>query len=104
MSQRGRERIGGIVILVLSIAVTLLAWEQADRTGRFTVGAAVVGPAFAVVGVALLLIPSYRLERLARGEDLSNLSGSKLITPRWWTVLVVALVAGAVDYVLLKYF
>lgn len=40
-----------------------------------------------------MLIPGYREERIARGEDVSRLQGMQLITPRWWAVLALALAA-----------
>jgi hypothetical protein len=56
--------------------------------------AALVFPAFLVLGVALMLIPGYREERIARGEDVSGLKGARLITPRWWAVLALAIAAS----------
>ena len=40
-------------------------------------------PAVFVLGVALILFPGYKEERIARGEDISGLQGWQLITPRW---------------------
>ncbi|MBL8977717.1 MAG: hypothetical protein JNM53_04865, partial [Gemmatimonadetes bacterium] len=44
----------------------------------------------------------YRQERLERGEDISQLQGLVLLTPRWKGVLAVALAAMAVNYALLN--
>ena len=41
-----------------------------------------------------MLIPGYREERIARGEDVSGLKGARLITPRWWAVLALAIAAS----------
>ncbi|MBO0860792.1 MAG: hypothetical protein J2P21_20365 [Chloracidobacterium sp.] len=59
-------------------------------------------PAFCVVGLGLILFPGYREERVARGEDISKLDGLKLITARWWGILVVALVVGIGNYILIS--
>jgi hypothetical protein len=56
-----------------------------------------------VAGLALVLFPGYKEERLARGEDISALSGTQLLTPRWWVVLVIALLAGLANYGLLAF-
>jgi hypothetical protein len=64
--------------------------------------AAAIFPAFAVIGLALVVMPGCREERLARGEDISQLSGQELLTPRWWAVLVLALLAGLGNWLLLQ--
>jgi hypothetical protein len=35
---------------------------------------------------------------MARGEDISGLSGWRLITPRWWALIVIGLLAGGANY------
>lgn len=45
----------------------------------------------------------YREERIARGEDLSQLQVRQLITPRWWAILTIAMVAVGVSDLLLLY-
>jgi hypothetical protein len=41
-----------------------------------------------------MTLPTYRNERLDRGESLEGLGGWWLLTPRWWGVLAVALGLG----------
>ncbi|MBZ5565049.1 MAG: hypothetical protein LAP13_21840 [Acidobacteriia bacterium] len=60
-------------------------------------------PAVFILGLGLIIFPGYREERLARGEDISRLQGWRLITTRWWTILVVALVAGGTNLILLEW-
>lgn len=60
-------------------------------------------PAFFFIGLGLIPFPDYKTERASRGEDISELSGLKLLTPRWWTVLVVGLLAGLANFVLLYF-
>jgi hypothetical protein len=92
---RARQRLGGIFILAVAVVMATIAWRQAHTQPKFSFAGAFVGPAFAVVGIGLLLWPGYREERIARGEDVSRLEGAALITPRWWAILGVGLVAGA---------
>ena len=54
-----------------------------------------------VLGLAMVFVPGYRGERLVRGEDITQLQGWKLITPRWWVILGVAFGCGLTDYFLL---
>ena len=75
--------------------LTSTAWDEAARGQGFQLRASFLGPAFAVLGLALMTWPGYREERLARGEDLSSLAGLDLLTPRWWGVLIAMFVAGA---------
>ena len=60
-------------------------------------------PAFLVLGLAMIAIPGYKEERIARGEDISQLSGTQLLTPRWWVVLVLALAGGLGNLWLLRF-
>lgn len=58
--------------------------------------------AFCIIGLGLILFPGYREERVAQGEDISELNGWKLITARWWGVLILALVVGIGNYLLIS--
>jgi ABC-type Fe3+-siderophore transport system permease subunit len=91
---RGRQRLGGAFIALLSGAFVAWSWYTALTRGYYYRKAALIFPAFLVIGVALLLIPGYREERIARGEDVSRLEGAQLITARWWAVLALALAAS----------
>ncbi len=57
-------------------------------------------PVLAVLGLALIALPSPHEERLARNEDLWDVSGVAMITGRWWLAIVVAIAAGAGGYFL----
>jgi hypothetical protein len=59
-------------------------------------------PVFFVPGLAWVLFPGYKEERIPRGEDLSGMQGWQLITLRWWAVLAVAFGAGVGNYILLS--
>jgi hypothetical protein len=92
---RGMQRLGGIFILAVAVVMAAIAWRQAHAEPEFSLAGAFLGPAFAVMGIGLLLWPGYREERIARGEDVSRLEGAALITPRWWAILGTGLLAGA---------
>ena len=93
---RRKQQAGGLLIAALGTGLAAVAWRQADTEGRFSMAGSMLGPAFAVVGLALVAWPGYKEERLARGEDISALDGAQLLTPRWWGVLAAAfLAAGA---------
>lgn len=78
--------------------MTAWGWYTLLTAGSFWPNASAIFPAFTVLGLALILFPGYQEERLARGEDVSGLSGTQLLTPRWWAVLAVALAAGAGNF------
>jgi len=91
---RRRQRVGGALIAVVGAAIAAIAWQQAHTRGEFSLAGAFLGPAFLVMGAALVAWPGYREERLARGESLEGMEGAELLTPRWWGVLAAALAAG----------
>ena len=103
MEQRTKERLGGTLITALGAGGTVWNWQRALTEGAFSLKAAMLFPAFAVLGLGLLLFPGYRTERLARGEDISSLSGLALLTARWRFILVLALAAGGVNFTLMKF-
>lgn len=100
---RTAQRFGGAVIAVLGIAGTIWIWNSALDEGKFSFKGSMLMPGAFILGIGMILFPNYKDERVARGEDISKLSGFELITPRWWIVVVVALAAGAVNFALLKY-
>ncbi len=91
----------GLAMAIASAWMTNQAWIQARRDGAFSMLAALAGPAFVVIGLGLVLFKGYRQERLERGEDITQLQGMDLLTPRWKAVLGVALAAMALNYALL---
>lgn len=96
------RRAVGLGMAAVSAWLTNLSWVQLRRDGQFSLAAALIGPAFCVIGLGLVLFKGYRQERLERGEDISQLQGMALLTPRWKAVLAVALAAMAVNYALLN--
>ena len=100
---RGRQRLGGVFIALLSGGFLAWTWYTALTRGYYYRKAAWIFPAFLVIGLALILIPGYREERIARGEDVSRLEGAQLVTPRWWAVLAIAIAASVANLLLLKW-
>ncbi len=70
--------------------------------GYFYRKASILFPMFCIVGIGMILFTDYKSERIARGEDISQLSGYRLITPLWWIILAIAFLSGIVNYVLLS--
>lgn len=96
------RRVAGVAMAAASGWMISQAWHQAGREGEFSLTAALLGPAFAVIGFGLVLFKGYRQERLERGEDISRLHGLTLLTPRWKGVLAVAIGAMLINFLLLK--
>jgi hypothetical protein len=102
MSFRQTQQIVGILMAIVSAGFVAWSWYSVFYGGYFYVKAGFIFPAFFVIGLGLALFPGYREERTARGEDISQLQGLQLLTSRWWAVLVIALIAGLINYVLLS--
>jgi hypothetical protein len=102
MVSRRRQQLGGVLFAVLGAGFTAWSWCTATRKGYFYGKASMLFPAFFVLGLALVLFPGYKEERISRGEDLSGMQGWQLITLRWWVVLAVAFGAGVGNYILLS--
>src|SRR5688500_16412838 len=88
---RWAQGIAGLLIAIVGGWMTWLAWHQTVRDAEFSLRASFLGPAFVVVGLGLAAFGGYREERLARGESLEGLEGMRLLTPRWWGVLGLAI-------------
>ena len=95
------RQLAGLAIALLSACLTAWNWYSALARGLFYLKASMVFPALLVLGIGIILFPGYREERLARGEDISHLQGWRLITVRWWVVILAALALAAANYLLL---
>lgn len=101
MVPRSSQQLGGAIIALTASWLSIWIWHQPVTNHPFYLKGAVLFPAFAVIGAALILFPGYREERIARGEEISSLHGWRLITLRWWAVLVVAILVGIGHLILL---
>jgi len=102
MVPRWKQRLGGVFMFLLGGAATGWTWYTALNKGYYYTKASMLFPAFCILGIGLIVFPGYKEERLARGEDISQLSGSQLLTPRWWVILVISLVVGFGNFLLLS--
>lgn len=97
-----KQRLGGMFIALVGGGFTAWGWYTALNEGHYYRNASIIFPAFFILGLGMILFPGYKEERIARGEDISTLSGMQLLTPRWWVILVVALVTGLGNCALLS--
>jgi ABC-type Fe3+-siderophore transport system permease subunit len=102
MVPRWKQRVGGLFMALLGAGFTGWSWYTALYQGYFYRKASMLFPAVFILGLGMIIFPGYKEERIARGEDISRLQGWKLITPRWWAILIAALVAGGANYMLLS--
>lgn len=102
-TRRGQQ-FAGLFISVVSLAATFWTWYTAFFQNYFYVSASMIFPAFFVIGLGLILFPDYKTERIARGEDISQIEGLQLLTARWWAILVIALVFSFANIIFLKFF
>ncbi|EKR73190.1 hypothetical protein LEP1GSC041_1057 [Leptospira noguchii str. 2006001870] len=102
METRLRQKIGGFAIFILGLSFTLWIWYTAIYEGYFYRKASILFPMFCILGIGMILFTDYKSERIARGEDISQLSGYRLITRRWWIISVIAVSVGFINYLLLS--
>lgn len=102
MLSRSKQRLGGCLIAFVSVLGTVYVWREALYQRVLYEEISMLMPTFFVVGVALILFPGYKEERIARGEDITNLKGWKLLTPRWRVIFLLALAGGIANGVLLR--
>ncbi len=102
MGSRQNERLGGLLIATIGAMLTIWTWRSALEEGHYYLLATMGGPAFTIIGIALILVPGYRIERYHRGEDLDRFSGWELITARWWWILAIAIGSGFINLAILK--
>lgn len=76
------QQLGGLFIAAMGLFLTWQVWQVA-RTGKYFMSVGAAGPAFCVMGLALIAFPDSRTERRARGESLIGLEGWDLLTTRW---------------------
>ena len=97
------QQIGGLFILLISLGFIVWTWYMALFNGHYYPKAGMIFPPFFLVGLGLILFPDYRTERITRGENISHLSGLSLLTARWWTILVIGLLAGFGNFALIRF-
>ena len=93
---------GGFFLAALGLGFTAWLWWLRGNPGVVYRQAAFLFPAVAVIGLGLVIFPGTREKRLGRGEEIAQLQGVRLITPRWWVILALSLAAGAANVLLLR--
>ena len=101
--KRNYQRIGGAVMVLISLGGIALVWYTAFAKSYVLVYASMVFPAFFFVGLGVIFFKNYKTERVERGEDISQLEGWRLITARWWAILVLGILAGLANFALLYF-
>jgi predicted histidine transporter YuiF (NhaC family) len=104
MNDRTNEIIGGIFIFTVSAGLYFYNWYLIENHDYYYPKAAFFGGLMMIVGLALILIPNYRAERKNRGENIDNLSGMQLLTPKWWAILAAALAFGIANWIYAEFF
>jgi hypothetical protein len=104
MISRRKQQLVGLGIALIGAGFTGWTWYTALYYGYFYLKASLLFPASLIIGLALIIFPGYKEERIAIGQDISLLQGIRLITPRWWAILITALAAGGLNYLLLSSF
>jgi drug/metabolite transporter (DMT)-like permease len=100
---RWKQQLGSLFIALLGAFFIAWDWHAVLYEGHSHYPrASMIFPGFCVLGLALNVFPEYKEERIARGEDISGLCGGRLLTPRWWAILILALVAGVVNQALVS--
>jgi hypothetical protein len=102
MTTRRMERLGGIVIAVMGMLLTVWNWHLALSEGRFYEHAAIFGPVLTIMGLGLVIFPGYRTKRQACSENLDRLSGAASIAAQWWGLLAIAVGSGLINLAALK--
>jgi len=99
---RSKQQLFGLFLFLLGSAFTAWCWYTALYKGYFYPRASMLFPACIFLGLGIIIFPGYREERIARGEDVTRLSGMKLVTLRWWIILIIAMMTGGLNWFLLS--
>jgi hypothetical protein len=105
---KGRSRFsqstGGVLMFFLGLAMTGGNWDDLIKNASFFPKLAVLGPVSVILGLALVAMPGYREERLAKGQNLADYPKLKIITPRWWAVLVIGMALGLANFAAMAWY
>ena len=100
--KRSYQQIGGAMMALVSLGGVALVWYTAVTKGYVLVYASMVFPAFFFVGLGMIFFKNYKIERVERGEDISEMEGWRLITARWWAILIFGILAGVGNFAILS--
>ncbi len=99
---RWKQKVGGLLLVIFGGGFWIWGWYTALNEGYYYIKASMFFPAIFVVGLGIIVFPGYKEERIARGEDISGLTGFRLLTPRWRAILIGALIMGIANYLMLS--
>jgi hypothetical protein len=91
-SKAGQRRFGVVMVLVAG-GFTAWIWHTALTEGYYYRKAAAIFPAFAVIGLGMLLFP-IDMDRLKAEHGVDKVESMSQLPPVWWGVLVAAVAAG----------
>jgi hypothetical protein len=91
---RGFQVFAGMLNALCGLFLCWLPWYLLVHDELYGPGIAFFGAGQLVFGLAMMAFRPWRDERLDRGESLEGRGNWRLMTPRWWGVLVVAGAAG----------
>jgi hypothetical protein len=97
------ERLGGLFLFVVGTGITVWMWHLALTTGDYNEWAGTIFPAFAVLGLSLLLFPG-QLSDLQEKGGADEIEQSNLPFYIWTVIFVLMLACGVSDYILLRVF
>jgi hypothetical protein len=98
------QRIGGTILFILGAGATAWTWHSALTEGEYYPKVAMLGPAFAVVAIGMIVFPmdmeQLRLEHGVPKPDKLRFAHFPLI---WKAITVVAVIAGVVDWIAIEW-
>jgi len=105
ITSRRKQRLGGLFLMLVGGGFWVWGWYTAINKGYYYEKASMLFPAVFILGLGLLMFPANKeeQERIARNEDISVISRIKLLQPRWWVIIVVALIAGFGNFLILSH-
>jgi hypothetical protein len=93
-----QQVIGAIFFCLSVIGIWLIRYEAQNDNHHYLKVWSIVFPIALCLSLAAIIFPGPRAERLQRGEDIATLSFVQIITRRWWKILAIAAMSGALHY------
>lgn len=104
MESRKSEILGGCIIFVTSLGIYIYNLYLISNQKYFYPKAMSIVAAMMIVGLGLIIFPSYRRERINRGENIEELQGLKLLTTKWWGILILSILTALCNFFYFVFF